>query len=263
MSGEPVLVKERNGAVVTLRLNRPEVGNALDVAMAAALLEAANECDIDTSVRCVVITGTGKMFCVGGDIGLFAEAGDQLPDKLHELTTYLHAAISRLLRMNKPLVTVMNGTAAGAGLSLALLGDVALAAESAKFALAYGGIGLSPDGGSTWLLPRLIGLRRTQEIAISNRRLDATEAAAIGLITRAVPDAELAAEAAALTSTLAAGPTRAIGLTRNLLLSSFGNSLEEQLDLEARFIAEAGGGAEGREGVAAFLAKRKPDYPNA
>jgi 2-(1,2-epoxy-1,2-dihydrophenyl)acetyl-CoA isomerase len=260
---EPVLLKERDGDVMTLRLNRPELGNAINVALATALHEAAIECDIDTGIRCVVLTGAGKMFCAGGDIGLFAESGDHIPDVLHELATWLHGAVSRLSRMNKPLITSINGAAAGAGLSLALLGDVALAAQSAKFAMAYGGIGLSPDGGSTWLLPRLVGLRRAQELAVANRRLTAEEAAAMGLVTRIVADADLAADTAATARTLADAATRAIGRTRQLLLSSFGNSLEEQLELEARSISEAGGAPEGREGVAAFLARRKPDFRNA
>jgi 2-(1,2-epoxy-1,2-dihydrophenyl)acetyl-CoA isomerase len=259
MSGDPVLV-QRAGAVATLVLNRPDVGNAIDLSLAQALMNAAIACDEDAAIRCVVITGAGRMFCAGGDVAGFASAGDELPVMLKQLTSYLHMAVSRFARMNKPLVTAINGAAAGAGFSLAVLGDIALVARSAKLALAYGGIGLSPDGGATWLLPRLIGLRRAQELALTGQRLTGEEAAAMGLVTRAVDDAALMGEAETMAAKLARGATRALGRTRALLLSSFGNSLEEQLELESRAIAAGGRDAEGREGVAAFLAKRPPDF---
>lgn len=259
MSDTPILL-ERAGGIATVTLNRPLVGNAIDVPLARALMEAAIACDEDDTIRCVVLTGAGKMFCAGGDVSGFASAGEAVPTLLKELTAYVHSAISRFSRMDKPLVTSINGAAAGAGFSLAVLGDIALAARSAKFALAYSGIGLSPDGGSSWLLPRLVGLRRAQELALTNKRVTADEAAALGLVTRTVDDEALAAEAAAVAAQLASSATRAIGRTRNLLLSSFGNSLEEQMELEARAIAASGRDAEGREGIAAFLAKRKPDF---
>lgn len=223
-------------------------------------MEASIRCDEDDTVRCVVLTGAGRMFCAGGDVPAFAEAGDRVPDLLKELTAYLHMAISRLSRMEKPLLTVVNGPAAGAGFSLAILGDVAIAARSAKFTLAYGAIGLSPDGGSTWLLPRLVGLRRAQELALLGRRLDADEAAAAGLITRAVDDAALIEESASVALTLANAAVRAVGRTRNLLLSSFNSSLEDQLEREARAIALSGRDPEGREGIGAFVAKRQPRF---
>jgi 2-(1,2-epoxy-1,2-dihydrophenyl)acetyl-CoA isomerase len=254
------LLFERDGGIARLVLNRPETGNAIDVPMARGLMEAAIACDEDASIRCVVLTGAGKLFCGGGDVAGFAEAGAQLPGLLKELTAYLHMAVSRLSRMGKPLISVVNGAAAGAGLSLAILGDITIAARSARFTLAYGGLGLSPDGGATWLLPRLIGLRRAQEMMLTNRRLTADEAVAIGMITRAVEDAELAGEAAALAGQLADGPTRALGRMRTLLLGSYGNALEEQLELEARAIAAGSRDAEGREGVAAYLARRKADF---
>jgi 2-(1,2-epoxy-1,2-dihydrophenyl)acetyl-CoA isomerase len=158
------------------------------------------------------------------------------------------------------MVTAVNGPAAGAGFNLSLLGDIAIAAQSAHFTLAYTAIGLTPDGGTTWLLPRLIGLRRAQELALLNKRLSAPDAAAMGLITRTVDDAALTAEVDAIATQLAAGATRALGRTRNLLLASFNSALEEQMEQEARNIAAAGRDPEGREGIAAFLAKRKPDF---
>lgn len=179
---------------------------------------------------------------------------------MKEITGYLHVAMSRLARMAKPLVTVINGPAAGAGLSLAILGDIALAAKSAHFTLAYPAIGLSPDGGATWMLPRLVGLRRAQEMALLNKRIGAEEAAAIGLITRTVEDAGLSNEAEAVVAQLAVSATAALGRARRLLLESFSATFETQMEFESRAIAESANAPDGREGVAAFIGKRKPEF---
>jgi len=258
MSG--VLLRELRGGVLTLTLNRPDAGNAVDLELARALMHAAIECDEDRAIRCVVLTGAGRLFCAGGDIAAFAAAGERISALIKELTAYLHSAIARFARMEKPLITAVNGAAAGAGFSLAILGDIALASTAASFNLAYAGIGLSPDGGATWLLPRLIGLRRAQELMLTGERLSAAQAAALGLVTRTVEAAELAGEAAKLALRLAAGPTQALGRTRGLLLSSFGTALETQMENEARAIAACASGAEAREGLAAFLAKRAANY---
>jgi len=260
MTSTASLLIERDGAIATLRLNRPDVGNALDIPLARSLMEAAIQCDEDDAIRCVVLTGTGRMFCAGGDVGAFAAAGDSLPAMLKEITAYLHAAITRLSRMGKPLVTAINGPAAGAGYSLALLGDIALATRSAHFTLAYTGLGLTPDGGSTWLLPRLVGLRKAQELALLNPRVAAEEAAALGLITRVVDDAAFATETDKVVKQLAVSATPALGKVRNLLLASFGSTLEAQMEAEARSIADSSKTKYGREGVAAFVARRKPDF---
>jgi 2-(1,2-epoxy-1,2-dihydrophenyl)acetyl-CoA isomerase len=169
-------------------------------------------------------------------------------------------AVSRLMRMAKPLAVLVNGPAAGAGLSLAISGDIVLAARSAHFTAAYGKVGLTPDGGMSWMLPRLVGMRRAQEIIVANRRIPAEEAASIGLVTRVVDDADLSREGAALAAELASSATLAIGGARALLLESHSNGLETQLEREARSIAAAGGTAESREGVAAFLERRAPDF---
>lgn len=260
MSGDQPLLMTRDNGIARLTLNRPEMGNAINVPLARALMEAAIECDEDESIRVVTLTGAGKLFCGGGDVGAFAGAGDKFSALLKELTAYVHSAVSRFSRMGKPMVTIINGPAAGAGFNLSLLGDIAIAAQSAHFTTAYTGIGLTPDGGATWLLPRLVGLRRAQEIILLNKRVSATEAAEIGMITRVVANDALAAEAEAIVTQLATGATRALGRTRTLLAGSFDTALETQLELEARNIAAAGRDAEGREGVAAFLAKRKPDF---
>lgn len=255
----PLLLTRENG-IARLTLNRPQAGNAIDLPLARALMEAAIECDEDETIRCVLLTGAGRLFCAGGDISGFAGAGERVPALLKELTAYIHSAASRFSRMAKPMVTAINGPAAGAGLSFSLLGDIAIAAQSAHFTMAYTAIGLSPDGGATWLLPRLVGLRRAQEMTLLNQRVSAEEAVKIGLITRAVADDALPAVANEIAEKLAASATRALGRSRNLLLSSFGNALEEQLELEARGIAAGGRDPEGKEGITAFLAKRKPDF---
>jgi 2-(1,2-epoxy-1,2-dihydrophenyl)acetyl-CoA isomerase len=257
------LLFEQTGAIARLTLDRPDAGNVIDLPMAQALAEAAIRCDADASIRCVVLTGRGRLFCAGGDIALFAAAQDRVPALLGELASTLHGALVRLAGMAKPLLVLVNGPLAGAGLSLALAGDVVIAARSAHFTTAYGAIGLTPDGGMTWLLPRLIGLRRAQEMLFTNRRVPADEAAAIGLITRAVDDEALAQEGEAIATRLASSATAALGATRTLLAESFGTDLETQLEREARAIATAGATRDAREGVAAFLARRRPLFEGA
>ncbi len=255
----PVLI-ERRGSVALVTLNRPDAGNAIDVPLARALMEAAIECDEDDGVRCVLLTGSGRLFCAGGDLAAFEQAGARAPALIKEITAYLHLAIARLAHMGKPLVTAVNGPAAGAGLSLAILGDLALAAPAAHFTVAYTAVGLTPDGGATWMLPRLVGLRRAQELVLTNRRVPAAEAAAIGLVTRVAEEGRLMDEALATAATLAAGATGALGEARQLLLASLESALEAHMDRESRTIAAATRTAHGREGIRAFLAKQKPDF---
>ena len=249
------------GAVARLTLNRPEAGNAIGPAMASALRAAAIVCAEDPGIRCVVLCARGRVFCVGGDIGAFSSQLESLGALTRALTADLHAAMAIFARMEKPLITVVNGPAAGAGFSLALAGDLVLAGQSAVFAPAYGGIGLSPDGGASWLLPRLVGLRRAQEMLLLGLRVNAAQALAEGMVTRLCPDETLQAEADELAVRVARGAVRAWGRTRALLLESFAATLPAQLDAEARAIAQSGHDAEAREGIAAFLAKRKPDFP--
>ncbi|WP_336959026.1 enoyl-CoA hydratase/isomerase family protein [Sphingobium aquiterrae] len=256
---EPVLFSQ-NGSVATITLNRPDIGNAINRDLALALLDAAIRCDQDPGIRVVVLTGAGRMFCAGGDVFLMQAAGDGAGAALSELASLVHMTTTRLARMAKPLICAVNGPAAGAGLGLGIMGDVVLAGQSAHFTAAYGGIGLTPDGGATFLLPRLIGLRRAQEMLILNKRVSAQEGEAIGLVTRTVDDVGLMDEVAAIAERLAAAPIAAIATVRSQLLGSFGAGLETQLELEARGISAAAAGPEGREGVAAFNEKRKPDF---
>ena len=254
---------EIDGNVARITLDRPDSGNALDIPMARELMETAIRCAGDDAVRCVLITGNGRMFCTGGDIKAFADAGDKLPEFLKTVTQYLHAALSNLARMEKPLLVAVNGPVAGAGVGLAIIGDIVLADPSAHFTLAYTGIGMAPDGGTTWLLPRLVGLRRAQEFCLTNRRVKAEEAAAIGLVTRVVEAGALGEEARKAAGDLARGATGALGATRRLLIESFSGTFESHMEAESRAIAAQGRTPEGREGVAAFLGKRAPNFLDA
>ncbi len=259
MSETPFLF-EVNDSVAWLTLNRPDVGNVIDLHMARALAEASIRCQTDPAIRCVVLTGAGKLFCAGGDLNYLASSGNEVAARLSELAGILHLAIARLARMPKPLLVLVNGPAAGAGLSLAISGDVVLAARSAHFTAAYGAIGLTPDGGMSGLLPRLVGLRKAQEIILTNRRVEAAEAEAIGLVTRLVDNEQLLIEGQVTANRRADSAIEAIGAARALLQDSHASGYETHLEREARAISLAGSNAESREGIAAFLSRRPPDF---
>ncbi|TCS15309.1 enoyl-CoA hydratase-related protein [Caulobacter sp. BK020] len=263
MTDTPAVAVEIARGVAWLTLNRPERRNAVGPEMARALHEAAIRCADDGDIRCVVLTGAGPFFCVGGDVDLFARIGDKAEETVGALARTFHAGVLRLATMAKPLVTAINGPAAGAGLSLAILGDIAIAARSAQFTVAYSAIGLTPDGGASWLLPRLVGLRRAQEMMLTNRRVGAEEAAAMGLVTRTVTDDDLVATARETAEALALGAVGALAACRRLLHGGAIVGLADQLDAEAASIAAASGSDEGREGVAAFMDKRRPAFPGA
>jgi 2-(1,2-epoxy-1,2-dihydrophenyl)acetyl-CoA isomerase len=250
----------RNGAAVWITLNRPDAGNAINMTVAKELALAARQVAADPTVRCVVLTGAGRLFCAGGDVGGMDAAGDKASQYLRELADSLHGAIETFTTMAKPFVVVVNGSAAGAGLSLALLGDVVIASRSAHFTAAYTSIGLTPDGGMSWLLPRIVGLRRAQAMILTNQRVGAEEAERLDLITKVVDADRLVSEADQIVDRLAAAPTAAIGAARQLILQGASSTLREHLDREAETIAVAGGLSEAREGMSAFLDRRKPDF---
>jgi len=254
------LTIERAAHVATLTLNRPDAYNALNLPLGRELFAASLELDEDPDVRCIVLTGSGRAFCAGGDVKDFVDNLGRIGAHIKELTTYLHGAISRFCRSDKPVIVAVNGVAAGGGFSLALSGDLVLAAESAKFTMAYSKIAASPDGSSSYFLPRLIGLRRAMELYFTNRVLTAREAADWGMITRAVPDAELKGAVDALARELAHGPTRAFGTAKRLLHQSTWESLETQMELEAQGIAACGHTEDFRAGVTAFAEKRTPTF---
>jgi 2-(1,2-epoxy-1,2-dihydrophenyl)acetyl-CoA isomerase len=247
---------DRADGVATLTLHRPDAYNALDLALGRELFQAAIELDEDAGVRCVVITGSGKAFCAGGDVKSFVDNLGRIGAHIKELTTYLHGAISRLCRSDKPVIMAVNGVAAGGGFSLALSGDLVIAAESAKFSMAYSRIAATPDGSSSYFLPRLVGIRRALELYLTNRPLTAREALEWGMITRVVPDAELTASVAALARELAQGPSKAFGAAKRLFHQSTWESLETQMELEAQAIAASGHTEDFRAGVTAFADKK-------
>jgi 2-(1,2-epoxy-1,2-dihydrophenyl)acetyl-CoA isomerase len=249
------------GGIATLRLNRPDKGNAIDTDMAADLSEAATQIAEKADVRAVLITGNGPNFTVGGDLGLFAgTAREQLPNKLRRMIDSYHLAIERLTRFDAPVVAAVRGGAGGGGLGLLYAADIVVAADDARFALGYGALGLTADGGNTWFLPRMVGMRRAQQLFLLNRRLTAQEALEFGLVSRLAPSDAVESEAATLAATLAAGPTRAYGAVRRMLRQSFETGLPEQLDAEKESIVAASRTDDAQEGIAAFAAKRRPHF---
>jgi len=255
----PAVQVETRGAVALVTLNRPESGNALNLQVAMDLLAAAMTCARNAAVRAVVLSGAGRHFCFGGDLRAF---GTHAPgdDYVRELTTYLHAAISQFMRMDAPVIAAVNGTAAGAGVGLVAMADLALCAHSSKFNLAYTQAGLTPDAGTTFLLPRTLGLKRSMELLLLNRSLTSEEALEWGLVNEVVPDEQLLSRALETAEKLAQGANGAFGATKRLIAHSIG-ALESQMVLESETIARHAVGPEGREGVSAFLEKRKPRFP--
>ena len=240
MTDETILFSV-NENIATITLNRPDAANAMNPAMARELNRVAIECDDSASIRAVVITGAGKMFCAGGDLGEFASAGNGVSKLILEMAGDLHLGISRLTRMSAPVIAMVNGTAAGAGFSLVAACDMAISADTAKYVMAYTNAGLSPDGSSTFFLPRRIGDRRARELMLTNRVLTAEEAADWGVINQVVAAQDLEKTVMHLASSLAAGPTLAFGKVKSLLNQSFDNGLETQMELESRAIAESSG----------------------
>ena len=248
------------GPVATITLDRPDAANSLNLAMGNDLLAAANVCASDASIRAVILTAEGRMFCAGGDVGGFAKA-ENAGELLRAITTGLHAAIARLQRMDAPLIVAVNGVAAGAGMSIALTGDFVIAAASAKFTMAYTAIGLSPDGSSTWFLPRLVGPLKAKELMINNAVLSADEASSLGIVSEVVADEELMTAANSLAEKLASGPTKAYGEVKRLVADSFNSPLEAQMERETNSIANLANSTEdARNGITAFLAKEKVEF---
>ena len=254
------IVFEVEDGVGLIRLNRPETGNAITLEMAREILEAAIICDEAPEIRSVVLAGSGRMFCAGGDLKAFAAKGDGVSRHIKEITQVFHAAISRFNWMDAPVVGAINGVAAGGGFSLALTTDIAIAAESAKFTMAYTKVGLAPDGSASYFLERMIGLRRAKEMALLNPVLSARQALEWGLVNQVVADDLLMAVARDMARCLAEGPTRSYGETKRLILAGATESLESQMERESRAIAAMSGSTDGREGLSAFIARRTPEF---
>jgi 2-(1,2-epoxy-1,2-dihydrophenyl)acetyl-CoA isomerase len=254
-----LLVEVKDG-VGTITLNRPEAYNALNLELGRELFQAVLEVDEDREVRCIVVTGAGKAFCGGGDVKDFADNLPGIGILIKELASHVHGTISRLCRSPKPVVMGVNGVAAGGGMGLALSGDLVLAAESARFTLAYSKIAATPDASSSYFLARLIGIRRALELHYLNRSLTAREALDWGLINRVIPDAEFPSALSALGRELAQGPTLAFGGAKLLFHQSTQESLETQMELEAQAIARSGHTEDFKAGVTAFAQKKTATY---
>ena len=251
-----MILKERQDGVLVLTLNRPEKLNAITGELLDALYAALKEGEEDREVRALLLTGAGRAFSAGQDL---TEFGDRKPDYEAHLRRY-NRVVEALSGLEKPLGVAVNGVAAGAGMSLALWGDLRLAAVGASFTTAFVRIGLVPDSGLSVLLPRLVGLAKAQELLLLSPRLSAEEALALGLVHRVVPAEKLMEEALSLAKELAQGPTRAYALTKKLLLETYRLSLTEALALEAVLQGQAGQTQDHEEGVRAFREKRPPRF---
>lgn len=250
----------RDGAIGLIELRSPRNGNAIGLELARQLKEAVQACVADTGVRAVLVAAEGANFCVGGDIATLAAPADDRAAGIRAITSDFHAAIELLLACPRPIVTAVQGSAAGAGLSLALCGDVVFAAADATFVPAFTAIGLSADGGTTWLLPRLVGARRAAELLITNRRLDAGEAEQWGLVSHVCETEPVRDPAYEMTQKLAGGPTAAFATVKHLLRQSPHTGFRDQVAEEAAMIAAHAAGRDGEEGIAAFRARRRPSF---
>ncbi len=248
---------ERDGAVVTLRFNRPTALNAVDVPMAQAFLQAARQLASDKSVRAIVLCGAGKGFMAGGDLATLRANPRQAAA---ELIGPLHEAITLFAAMDAPLIAQVHGVAAGAGLSLMLQADFVIAAEGTRFSMAYVNIGASCDVGASWALPRLVGLRRALEIAMLGETLSCAQAQQLGLVNRVVTAIELETEVKALAQRLAKGPTVALGHLRRLMRESFDRDLPAQLGAEAAAFIHCAETQDFKSGIDAFFAKQPAQF---
>src|SRR4051794_28866181 len=260
MAYQALLVKIDNH-VAWITLNRPDALNALNLDAVRELYDVANRLTDDDGVRAAVLTGAGdRAFCAGGDVVDFSARGEHVGGLIRELTGYFHLAIARLAWMRAPIIAAVNGIAAGGGFSLAMACDLVVASDTARFTSVYTQIGFTPDGSSTYFLPRLIGRRRAMELYLTNRVLSAHEALEWGLVNRVVAASELLAEVRTLAARLADGPAEAHAGVKKLMLLADTSGLESQMEQETRFIAAASGSADGREGVRAFVEKRMPTF---
>jgi len=261
---EQAVLTASAGGITTITLNRPKALNALDRNLTMGLRDAVFAAEQNRSVRCVVIRG-GEHFMAGGDLKWFddlvrsrppAENRIQFEGFVHEV----HGLILSVRRMPKPVIAAVSGAAAGFGMSLMMACDLVIAADNAYFSLAYALIGASPDGGSTFALPRIVGAKKAMEIALLGERFDATTAERLGLVNRVVPSAALEQETSKLAARLAAGPTAVYGRTKALLNGSLNASLETQLQREAEAFAQSAAEPDFAEGIRAFIEKRKPQW---
>jgi 2-(1,2-epoxy-1,2-dihydrophenyl)acetyl-CoA isomerase len=260
MTDTDLVIVSNNDGIATVRLNDSGSLNALSVPMAERLREVLVELGDDRSVRVLILTGTGRGFCAGGDVQSFYDHRDDPHDVMQQVLDGLHGAVEVLIDLPFPTISAINGVVAGAGMGVAFATDLAVAVDDAVFTMAYTGIGVSPDGSSTWFLPRLVGTRVAMDMILTNRRISATEAVLLGIVNKAVPAEEFDETVASLAALLAKGPTKAYVRARHLLRSSMGNSPVAQMAAEAEGILAAGETEDFYEGVSAFIEKRRPEF---
>jgi 2-(1,2-epoxy-1,2-dihydrophenyl)acetyl-CoA isomerase len=257
----PVTLDVDTDGIARLCLNRPDASNGLNVELLKALHEAILRCHSETSVRVVLLSGAGRNFCAGGDIHTFESKGTDLPQYLREATAWLQLATSALIQLRVPVVTAVQGFAAGGGgLGLVCASDIVIAAESAKFFSGAVRVGMAPDGGSSVTLSQLVGLRQALRILLLNPTLSATEAFEIGLVTETVPDDELTSRADEIAATLANSPTLALSATKRLVWNGLGASVEQRLAEESHTVSELSGTPDALEGLRAVIERRPPKF---
>ncbi len=251
------VVVEKRGAVALVRLNQPETMNAISPDIKAGLTAHIPALTADPTIRCLVITGTGNAFCAGGDL---RNMTDRRAPAVFARMQQSYAWVEHLVTGKTPVIAAVNGAAAGAGFSLAMLCDLVLVSEEASFRAGFPNIGAAPDLGLAFTLPRVVGMQRARELLLTNRRVTAEEAVTLGLALRSIPPASLLDEAMAMAEQIAAGPALSLGLTKMLLNEAMGPTFPAFLEKEAMAQAIAFGGAEFAEGVQAFLEKRRPNF---
>jgi 2-(1,2-epoxy-1,2-dihydrophenyl)acetyl-CoA isomerase len=263
MAEYETLVFEEKDNVAWIRMNRPENFNALNLPMARELCQATAYCATEKRIRAVVLTGTGKAFCAGGDVkdmsGHLKETG-RADLFLRDLALHLHSFVAELVRMPKPVIAAVNGTAAGAGFSMSLACDMSLAVKGASFVMAYTAIGLVPDGSSTYFLSRLVGTKKAMEIVYLNEPIPADDALRLGIVNQIYDAEDFETRVSSVASRLAQGPTETYGRAKRLLRLGLIETLESQMENERQGIAISSLGGEFREGVTAFVEKRKADF---
>lgn len=252
---------EIRDAVATIRLQRPRSGNAIDPTLVEDFYEAVFRAGADPDVRAILLCGAGDNLSVGGDLPMFAATpGDELSSRLRQMIDVYHLALDRLTRLDTPVVCAARGAVAGGGIGLAHVADIVVASDDAKFAVGYAAIGLASDGANSWFLPRLVGMRRAQELFLLNRMLSGQEALEWGLVTEVTAAEHVEERALELATRLAAGPTRAFGGMKGLLRRSWDSDLTDQLGAEVEAMTAAGATEDARHGITAFAAKERPHF---
>jgi 2-(1,2-epoxy-1,2-dihydrophenyl)acetyl-CoA isomerase len=254
------VLTQRQGDILQISLNRPDAYNAMNLELMKMLGETLSGAAADSTVKGVLLTGSGKAFCSGGDLKWISQQSQEVGSVLYQLAPQFHLSIVEIRRMEKPVVAAINGIAAGGGFSLALACDFRVMGESAVLRQAYTSSGLSIDGGGSFALPRLVGLARAMEIMAFDNPISSKQALDWGLVTKVVPNADVLSEAGAMLTSITRGALHSFAWSKKLMTDSFNNSLETQLELERKGISDCATHPNGQEGIRAFVEKRKPSF---